>query len=63
MLGLVIFIFFPFQETEIGKAVNHVRKHSTKQIRHLAQTLIEYEFISLAFTEIECLIVLCDIHE
>ncbi|XVF40880.1 hypothetical protein PTKIN_Ptkin01aG0152200 [Pterospermum kingtungense] len=27
--------------TEIGKAVNRVRKHSSKEIRHLAQTLID----------------------
>ncbi|XWS57173.1 hypothetical protein CRYUN_Cryun09bG0150300 [Craigia yunnanensis] len=27
--------------TEIGKAVNRVRKHSSKQIRHFAQTLID----------------------
>ncbi|KAH9675289.1 putative mediator of RNA polymerase II transcription subunit 26b [Citrus sinensis] len=30
-----------FQATEIGKAVNGLRKHGSKQIRHLARTLIE----------------------
>ncbi|TYG96623.1 hypothetical protein ES288_A11G366000v1 [Gossypium darwinii] len=29
------------EATGIGKAVNRVRKHSSKQIRHLAQTLID----------------------
>ncbi|KAJ0098777.1 hypothetical protein Patl1_21136 [Pistacia atlantica] len=28
--------------TEIGKAVNGLRKHGSKQIRHLSRTLIEY---------------------
>ncbi|GMN53174.1 hypothetical protein TIFTF001_022311 [Ficus carica] len=31
--------------TEIGKAVNRFRKHGSKEIRNLARTLIEYEFI------------------
>lgn len=34
-----------FQATEIGKAVNGLRKHGSKQIRHLARSLIEYGFV------------------
>lgn len=33
---------FLCQATEIGKAVNRLRKHASKEIRHLARTLIEY---------------------
>ena len=40
-IGLTEFFFF--QATEIGKAVNQLRKHVSKEIRHLARTLIEYE--------------------
>lgn len=60
---VICFVFFPFQATGIGKAVNRVRKHSSKQIRHLAQTLIEYDFIPCTFIEIECFFLLCDKHE
>lgn len=38
-----------FQATEIGKAVNGLRKHGSKQIRHLARTLIEYGFVSCGY--------------
>ncbi|KAF7145670.1 hypothetical protein RHSIM_Rhsim04G0114000 [Rhododendron simsii] len=34
-------LFMP-QATEIGKSVNALRKHSSKEIRHLARTLIEF---------------------
>lgn len=33
------------QSTEIGKAVNGLRKHGSDQIRQLAKTLIAYEFL------------------
>lgn len=33
------------QSTEIGKAVNHLRKHGSKDIRQLARTLIEYGLV------------------
>ncbi|KAF8398204.1 hypothetical protein HHK36_017130 [Tetracentron sinense] len=36
--------------TEIGKAVNGFRKHGSKQIRHLARTLIEYEISGFCFS-------------
>lgn len=39
--------FFLCQATEIGKAVNRLRKHASKEIRYLARTLIEYETIPL----------------
>lgn len=41
---LLLFLFmisFESQATEIGKAVNGLRKHNLKQIRHLVRALIE----------------------
>ena len=38
-----------YQATEIGKAVNGLRKHGSKQIRQLARTLIEYDFITFSW--------------
>ncbi|KAL8147547.1 hypothetical protein AgCh_005032 [Apium graveolens] len=33
------------EATEIGKAVNALRKHASKEIRNLAKSLIEYEYL------------------
>ncbi|KAL2934464.1 putative mediator of RNA polymerase II transcription subunit 26b [Bienertia sinuspersici] len=33
---------------EIGKAVNGIRRHSSKEIRHIAQSLIEYDTFTLS---------------
>lgn len=35
----------PFQATEIGKAVSGLKKHGSKQIRHLARELVSYDFV------------------
>lgn len=40
------------QSTEIGKAVNGLRKHGSDQIRQLAKTLIAYEFFILSLNMI-----------
>ncbi|TYI58546.1 hypothetical protein E1A91_D11G366700v1 [Gossypium mustelinum] len=40
-LQLMVLTVDILEATGIGKAVNRVRKHSSKQIRHLAQTLID----------------------
>lgn len=36
------------QSTEIGKAVNGLRKHGSDKIRQLAKTLIAYEVLILS---------------
>ncbi|KAL2931197.1 putative mediator of RNA polymerase II transcription subunit 26b [Bienertia sinuspersici] len=33
---------------EIGKAVNGIRRHSSKEIRHIAQSLIQYDTFTLS---------------
>ncbi|KAK9057769.1 hypothetical protein SSX86_022607 [Deinandra increscens subsp. villosa] len=38
---LKVFYLFIFQETEIGKSVNVLRKHASKDVRQLARSLIE----------------------
>lgn len=35
------------QATEIGKSVNVVRKHASKDVRDIAKALIEYESLLL----------------
>jgi hypothetical protein len=49
LMGLVF-----HQATEIGKAVNVLRKHGSKQIRYLARTLIEYVLVSCAVQQLLC---------
>lgn len=40
-LQLMVLTVDTLKATEIGKAVNRLRKHASKEIRHLARTLIE----------------------
>lgn len=41
-LQLMVLSVDSLKATEIGKSVNALRKHSSKEIRHLARTLIEF---------------------
>lgn len=51
----VIFGFVFLQDTEIGKAVNGLRRHGSDKISKLAKTLFTYEF-DLSFVRFVCFV-------
>jgi hypothetical protein len=53
--------FFPLQATKIGKAVNALRGHRSKQISQIAGTLVEYGSGAYSYWVFTVIVILTDL--